>query len=94
MTIQDLENERERAHAAALVLQKRFIEVSRTKTVLYVENDIVWSKSPNSAPVLVKKLSGRNPELAKRFAARGTYKFKKRDVDPYQQISYLLTHHF
>lgn len=81
MTIEDLVNEREIAKAAALILQKRFIEVARTKTVLYVENDIVWSKAPNSEPVLVKKLSGRNPDLAKRFADRGTYKIKKRDND-------------
>lgn len=82
MTIKESVNERDIAKAAALVLQNRFIEVARTKTVLYVKDDIVWSKSPNSAPVLVKKLSGRNPELTKRFAARGTYKFKKRNVDP------------
>jgi len=82
MIIQSPVDEREIAHEAALVLQKRFIEVARTKTVLYVENDIVWSKAPNSAPILVKKLSGRNPDLAKRFASRGTYKIKKCDIDP------------
>lgn len=81
MTIEDPVNERDIANAAALVLQKHFIEVARNRTVLYVENDIVWSKAPNSAPVMVKKLSGRNPDLAKRFAGRGTYKIKKRDND-------------
>ena len=82
MTIQNPLNEREIANAAALVLQKRFIEAARNGTVLYLENDALMSKAPNSAPVLVKKLSGRNPDLAKRFASRGTYKIKKRDVDP------------
>lgn len=81
MVIQSPIDDREIAHEAALVLQKRFIEVARTKTVLYVKDDIVWSKSPNSAPVLVKKLFGRNPDLTKRFAARRTYKVKKRCVD-------------
>ncbi|MFA3075911.1 hypothetical protein KWG01_07640 [Acinetobacter pittii] len=81
MTIENPENEREIAKAAALVLQNRFIEVTRTRTVLYVKNDIVWSKAPNSEPVLVKKLSRRNPDLAKRFAGRGTYKIKKRGND-------------
>ena len=81
MTIQNPVNEREIANAAALVLQKCFIEVARTRTVLYVENDIVWSKAPNSAPVLVKKLSSRNPDLAKKFASGGTYKIKKQNVD-------------
>ena len=79
MTIENSKSEREIANAAALALQKCFIEVSRTRTVLYVENDIVWSKAPNSEPVLVKKLSGRNQDLAKRFAGRGTYKIKIRD---------------
>lgn len=81
MTIENPENEHEIAKAAALVLQKRFLEVARTRTVLYVKNDIVWSKAPHSTPVLVKKLSGRHPDLAKRFAGRGTYKIKKRDND-------------
>ena len=81
MTIEESVNERDIAKAAALVLQKRFLEVARTRTVLYVKNDIVWSKAPNSEPVLVKKLSGRNPDLAKRFTDRGTYKIKKRDND-------------
>lgn len=81
MTIENPENEHEIAKAAALVLQKRFLEVARTRTVLYVKNDIVWSKAPNSEPVLVKKLSGRNPDLTKRFSGRGTYKIKKRDND-------------
>jgi len=79
MTIENPKHEGEIANAAALALQKCFIEVSRTRTVLYVENDIVWSKAPNNTPVLVKKLSGRHPDLAKRFAGRGTYKIKKRD---------------
>ena len=37
MTIENPENEREIAKAAALVLQNRFIEVTRTRTVLYVK---------------------------------------------------------
>lgn len=81
MTIKSPESEREIAKAAALVLQKHFIEVARTRTAIYVENDIVWSKAPYSEPVLVKKLSGRNPDLAKRFTGRGSYKIKKRDND-------------
>ena len=81
MTIQNPVNEREIANAAALALQKHFIEAARNGTVLYVENDALMSKAPNSAPVLVKKLSGRTPDLAKKFSRRGTYKIKKRGVD-------------
>jgi len=82
MAIQDQMSEREIATAAALVLQKHFIEVACTRTVLYLQNDAIMSKAPNSTPVLIKKLSGRNPDLAKKLASRGTYKIKKRDVDP------------
>lgn len=64
------------ATAAALALQKRFIEVAGTRTVLYVKNDSVWSKAPNSAPVLIKKLSGRNPELEKGLLLEGLIKSK------------------
>ena len=84
MKIKSIEDEREIAATAAKVLHERFIEAARTETVLYVKNDSVWSKAPNSAPVLIKKLSGRNPELAKRFAARGTYKVKNRCVDSFK----------
>lgn len=48
--------------------------------VMYVVNDTVVSKAPNSAPVVIKRLSGRNPELAQRVASRGTFKIKKRKV--------------
>lgn len=82
MPTQDQMSEREIATEAALVLQKRFIEVARNGTVLYVQNDALMSKAPNSAPVFIKKLSGRNPDLAKRFASRATFKIKKCDVEP------------
>lgn len=80
MKIQSLEDERDIAATAAKVLHQRFIETARTETVLYVRNDAVWSKAPNGDPVLIKQLSGRNPDLAKKFARRGTYKIKKRNI--------------
>ena len=82
MSTRNRTNESEIATAAADVLRERFIAVAHSDRVLYVENDALMNKAPNSAPVLVKKLSGRNPDLAKRVASRGTYKIKKRDVDP------------
>ena len=82
MKIQYIENESDLATVAARVLYECFIETARTETVLYVQNDAIMSKAPNSAPVLIKKLSSRNPDLAKRFASRGTFKINKRDVDP------------
>jgi hypothetical protein len=48
--------------------------------VLYVENDSLVSKMPNRTPIVIKHLSGRNPELAQRVASRGTFKIKKRKV--------------
>jgi len=80
MKINSLEDESDIATAAAKVLCESFIENARTNTVLYVENDAIWSKAPNSTPVLIKKLSGRNPDLAQKIAIRGTYKIKKRNI--------------
>lgn len=80
MKIESLENEREIAAAAARLLHESFIKASRNNTVLYVKNDAVWSKAPNGDPVLIKQLSGRNLDLAKKFARRGTYKIKKRNI--------------
>ncbi|WP_312536630.1 hypothetical protein [Acinetobacter variabilis] len=79
MKVQSEEDERDIAATAAKILNERFIEVARTETVLYVKNDAVWSRSPNGDPVLIKRLFGRNPDLAKKFASRGTYKIKKRN---------------
>lgn len=75
------DNESEIAITAGRVLRERFIEVSQCETVMYVENDAVVSKAPNSTPVVIKRLSGRNLELEQRVAARGTYKIKKRQFD-------------
>jgi hypothetical protein len=80
MKIKSLKDESDIADAAAQVLRETFIKVSRTETVLYVENDAVWSKASNSTPILIKQLSGRNPELAKKFSSRRTYKIKKRNI--------------
>ncbi|MEN8411971.1 hypothetical protein ABFP33_18645 [Acinetobacter bereziniae] len=78
MKINNLEEESDIAKAAARVLCESFIENARTNTVLYVENDAIWSKAPNSTPVLIKQLPGRNPDLVKKFAIGGTYIIKKR----------------
>ena len=37
-------------------------------------------KELNGHPIVIKHLSGRNPELAQRVASRGTFKIKKRKV--------------
>ena len=77
MKIKSIEDERDIANAAARVLHDRFVEAACNEKVLYVQNDAVWSKTPNGDPVLIKQLYGRNPDLAKKFASRGTYKIKK-----------------
>lgn len=79
--IDDDDNEAEIATLAGRALREKGIEVAQRETVMYVENDTVVSKAPNSAPVVIKRLSGRNPELEQRVAARGTYKIKKRQFD-------------
>ena len=78
--IDEDDNESDIASEAAHILQKCFIEAAQTGTVLYVENDNLMSKTANGAPVLIKRLEGRNPDLAHRFAGRRTFKIKKRKV--------------
>lgn len=80
MSFNNLDDESDIAAAAAKVLRESFIKEARTNTILYVENDAIWSKAPNSAPVLIKQLSGRNPELAKKITGSGSYKIKKRNI--------------
>jgi len=78
--IDDDDNEVEIATLAGRALREKGIEVAQRETVMYVVNDTIVSKAPNSAPVVIKRLSGRNPELAQRVASRGTFKIKKRKV--------------
>lgn len=69
------------AAKAADVLRDRFIKAAQSGTVLYVENDNLISKTPDRVPILIKRLEGRNPDLARRFAGRGTFKIKKRKIN-------------
>ena len=71
--------EREIAEAAARVLHDNFIEAAQTGPVLYVENDVLVSKSPNQSPVVIKRLC-RNLELSKRLPRQGTLKIKKQEI--------------
>lgn len=75
------DNESDIASEAALILQKCFIEAVQTGTVLYVENDNLMSKTINDAPILIKRLEGRDPDLAHQFAGRRTFKIKKRKIN-------------
>lgn len=75
------DNESDIASEAARILQECFIEAVQTGTVLYVENDNLMSKTVNGAPILIKHLEGRNPDLAHRFAGRRTFKIKKRKIN-------------
>ena len=88
MKIKSLEDESDIAAKAARVLSESFIKAARTETVLYVKNDAVWSKAPNGDPILIKQLFGRNPDLAKKFASRGTYKIKKWNISTITNSSY------
>ena len=75
--IDEDDNESDIAAKAARVLQECFISAAQSGTVVYVENDNLVSKMPNSVPVVIKRLEGRNPDFAQRFAGRGTFKIKK-----------------
>ena len=76
------DNEREIASQAACALRESFITAVQRGPVMYVENDTVLLKELNGPPIVIKHLSGRNPELAQRVASRGTFKIKKRKINP------------
>ena len=76
--INENDEEREIASQAACALREAFIAEAQWGTVLYVENDNLMSKTANGAPVLIKRLEGRNSELAQRFASRGTFKINRK----------------
>ncbi|WP_447506113.1 hypothetical protein [Acinetobacter pittii] len=79
--IRKLTNESDIATAAAYILRESFIKAARTGKVLYVENDILWSKTPYSQPVLIKQLTGRNLSLSKEITNRRIFKIKKRSIN-------------
>jgi len=81
MTTRNRTNESDIAIEAATVLRDRFIAAAHSERVLYVENDRLISKAPNGAPVFIKQLSGRNPELTRQFIGRRTFKIKKRHIE-------------
>ncbi|GEA67364.1 hypothetical protein PA3_15220 [Acinetobacter pittii] len=71
--------ERAIAQAAAKVLRDTFVKAASNGKVLYVENDILWSKTPeDDQSVFIKKLTGRNPNLSKKITNRRKFKIKKR----------------
>ena len=78
--IDEDDNESDIASRAARVLQECFIAAVQQGTVLYVENNSLVSEMPNRTPIVIKRLEGRNPDLARRFAGHGTFKIKKRKV--------------
>jgi len=78
--IDEDDNESDIASEAANVLRDRFITAAQSGPVMYVENDHLMSKTPNRTPIVIKRLEGRNPDLARRFAGHGTFKIKKRKV--------------
>lgn len=74
-------NESDIATAAANILRESFIKAAHTEKVLYVENDILWSKTPYGQPVFIKQLTGRNFSLSKEITNRKVFKIKKRHVN-------------
>ena len=78
--INENDDEREIASQAAYALRESFITAAQSGPVMYVEKDTVLLKELNSPPIVIKHLSGRNPELAQRVASRRTFKIKKRKV--------------
>jgi len=78
MVTSEIIRERAIAQAAAYILRESFIEAASNGKVLYVENGILWSKTPDGQPVFFKNLTGRNPNLSKTITDRRIFKIKKR----------------
>jgi hypothetical protein len=79
--INEDDNESDIASRAASVFRDCFIAAAQSGTVLYVENDNLVSKAPNGVPIVIKRLCGRNPDLAQRLEGCRTFKIKKRKVN-------------
>jgi len=62
--INENDDEREIASQAACALRESFITAAQSGSVMYVENDHLMSKTPNRTPIVIKRLEGRNPDLA------------------------------
>ena len=75
--IDDIDEEREIAKAAACALHECFTKAKQNGPVLCVENDTVVRKIPDGETVLIKSLSGRVPGLTQRVRSLGTIKIKK-----------------
>ena len=75
--INENDDEREIASQAACALRESFITAAQSGSVMYVENDHLMSKTPNRTPIVIKRLEGRNPDLAQRLAARRTFKINR-----------------
>ncbi|HAV5025331.1 TPA: hypothetical protein JIY97_00490 [Acinetobacter baumannii] len=80
MQIRERTYECDIAKAAAEALRECFIRTAEREKVLYVENDILWSKTPNGEPVFIKQLSGRNHSFSKEIIKRRIFKIKKRNI--------------
>ncbi len=79
--IDEDDNESGIAAKAANVLRECFIAAAQSGTILYVENDSLVRKTSNAVPIVIKRLEGRNPDLAHRFEGRRTFKIKKRKIN-------------
>ncbi|MDH2524972.1 hypothetical protein QDR63_01500 [Acinetobacter baumannii] len=79
MPVRESVSESDIATAAASILRECFIKALHSEKVLYVENGILWSKSPNGQSVFIKKLSGWDASLSKKVTNRGKFKIKKKN---------------
>ena len=66
--INENDDEREIASQAACALRESFITAAQSGPVMYVENDTVLLKELSAPPVVIRHLSGRNPELSQRVS--------------------------
>ena len=75
-----LTNECDIAFEAAKILNESFIKAAASGKVLYVSDDILWSKTPNDPAIFIKKLYRINPNYCNGINKRRMFKIKKRDT--------------
>lgn len=71
-----MSNERDIAKNAGYILREAFVKTALTETVLYVEKDILFRKTPNGEVVFIKQLI-RDHIPNREINRKGIFKVKK-----------------
>ncbi|MDH2601867.1 hypothetical protein QDT05_03025 [Acinetobacter baumannii] len=71
-----MSNERDIAKKAGYILKEVFVKTALTESVLYVEKDMLFRKTPSGEIVFIKQLS-RDDISNRQINRKGIFKVKK-----------------